>query len=102
MSLNIMISNVVSPVDFTLYYKTGSTLGDHFTGFTQYSIGADSGVIYTGSTYRNYNTNPIIYTGASYETQYWFKFLYTGDTDDTGYIIENVYTNDYNYYAALS
>jgi len=98
MGLNIRLHNIDLENNFTLFYKTGTTLGSHVSGFSAYSIGANSGVIYTGSTYRDYDVNPIVFTGATFNTQYWFKFVYTGETTDTGYLIQNIYTHDSIYY----
>jgi len=92
MGLNIRLHDIDFVNNFTLFYKTGTTLGSHSDGFTQYSVGANESGVYT-------TTEPIIFTGASFDTQYWFKFIYTGETNDTGYVIQNIHTHESIYYS---
>ena len=102
MGINIRLYGIVSEKPFTLSYKTGLTAGNESviaTGYTSYSYGSNlSGGVYSPSTVRNYNTNPIIFTGGTYDTQYWFKLTYTGDTGDVNYIIENITTHEIELY----
>jgi len=77
MALELRLNNIQSPNDFTLYYKSGPTVGSLTNGFTQY-----------GGTYAG-GTSTITITGASFsfDTVYWIKLL---DSVTGRYIVENL------------
>lgn len=85
MGLTIRLHNITSPNNFTLYYKSGQTIGDLVAGFTQY-----------GGTYPG-GTTQINISGATidFNIQYWIKLI---DSVTNTYIIENIKMHDGCYY----
>lgn len=84
MSLYIRLHNIVSTNDFSLYYKSGESVGNPNSGFTYYNSysGGTSTLVISGST-------------LSLNTKYWIKIL---DDVTKKYIIENIYTHESCFY----
>lgn len=84
MSLYIRLYNIVSPNNFSVYYKSSENLGNVNSDFTFY--GSYSGTT-TGLT--------ISDSELTLNTKYWIKII----DDVTGkYIIENIYTHESCFY----
>ena len=90
--LKINLTNLVSPNDFIVSYKSGESIGNLNTGFTRYPN--DERVFDGGTT-------EIIVSGITliYGEQYWFKIeeYNTGRTDNP-FIIENINTHNEEYF----
>ena len=86
--LKIILSGITSPNDFTLWYKTGSKVGNLYTGFRQYNG------VYSGGT-----TTIEITELDNYGEQYWFKIeeYNTGRTNNP-FIIENITPHQFEYF----
>jgi hypothetical protein len=84
MSLYIRLHNIISPNNFSLYYKSGESVGNPNSGFTYYNS-------YTGGT-----TGVVISNVPfSFNTKYWIKIV---DDVTKKYIIENIYTHESCFY----
>jgi hypothetical protein len=84
MSLYIRLHNIISPNNFSLYYKSGESVGNPNSGFTYYNTytGGTTGLVISGVT-------------LSLNTKYWIKIV---DDVTKKYIIENIYTHESCYY----
>lgn len=85
MGLEIRLVNIETTNSFTVFYKTGSTLGDINTGFSSY------GGVYPASTTQVVVSGVTLY----FETQYWFKIV---DQVTNNYTIQNIKTHTSSYY----
>jgi hypothetical protein len=84
MSLYIRLHNIIAPNNFSLYYKSGESVGNPNSGFTYYNsyTGGTTGLVISGVT-------------LSLNTKYWIKIV---DDVTKKYIIENIYTHESCYY----
>jgi len=84
MSLYIRLHNIISPNNFSLYYKSGESVGNPNSGFTYYNsyTGGTTGLVISGATF-------------SFNTKYWIKIV---DDVTKKYIIENIYTHESCFY----
>jgi hypothetical protein len=84
MSLNVRLHSIVTTNEFSVYYKSGDTLGNPNSGFTYYNsyTGGTTGLVISGVT-------------LSLNTKYWIKIV---DEVTKKYIIENIYTHESCFY----